>query len=109
MNNRVLVISRFNENLDWTKLIKTWDKLIFNKGDNIEELNAIPLNNVGREAHTYLHYIVENYYNLPQYVGFLQGYPFPHFAGSYPDNIDNVINDRLKISDTKNVIWNIDK
>jgi hypothetical protein len=36
------------------------------------------LPNVGREGHTYLHYIVQHYNSLPEHVVFLQGDPFDH-------------------------------
>ncbi|MBH73934.1 MAG: hypothetical protein CMM57_09815 [Rhodospirillaceae bacterium] len=38
----------------------------------------MPLNNVGREGHTYYKYICDNYEKLPEYTFFLQGYPFDH-------------------------------
>ena len=36
------------------------------------------LDNIGRESHTYLHHIITNFDNLPDYIIFTQGDPFPH-------------------------------
>jgi hypothetical protein len=71
-----IIVARYNENIEWTK--QFGDRvIIFNKGpDEIE--GAIPLPNVGREGHTYFHYICENYDNLDDYTVFLQGNPFDH-------------------------------
>jgi hypothetical protein len=71
-----LVVSRYNENVDWTKDLK--NVIIYNKGDPLGFKNEIPLKNVGREGHTYYYHIYENYDNLDDYVIFLQGNPFDH-------------------------------
>lgn len=69
MYNR-LVIARYNEDVDWAK---DYNNIIYNKqsGDNL-------LPNVGREAHTYLYHIINNYDNLDDITIFLQGDPFFH-------------------------------
>jgi hypothetical protein len=86
INKIHIVISRYNEDLSW---IEEYDFnfIIFNKGNNIEGVENIKLPNVGREAHTYLYYIINNYNNLPEYVCFLQGNPFDHS----PNLIRNII------------------
>lgn len=71
-----LVVAHYNENLDWLKETKI-DKAIFHKGSNSPYGTKLP--NIGREAHTYLYYIVENYNNLKDYTIFCQGNPFDHF------------------------------
>lgn len=69
--NYKIIIARYNENIDW--LNSLIDKcVIYNKGDKLNISNEIPLNNVGRESHTYLHYIISNYENLPEIVLFSQ-------------------------------------
>lgn len=76
----IVVVARYNENLDWLKTVP-WDYIVFNKGeDNLPKWikNEIKLPNIGREAHTYLTYILKNYDNLPEYTIFLQGSPFDH-------------------------------
>ncbi len=78
--NMTMVVSRYNENLDWLKDLP-WNYVIYNKGeDNLPEWikNIIKLPNIGREAHTYLTYIIDNYENLPDYSLFVQGNPFDH-------------------------------
>lgn len=70
-----VVISRYNEN-DFHMLLpmlpSAWSIVIYNKGPNkldippneLHRITTIPLLNVGREGHTYLHHIIENYNNL---------------------------------------------
>lgn len=66
----VLVVSKYKENTHWTKKyenVRVYDK--FNDKD---------LSNIGREAHTYLTYILNNYENLPSNVYFSQGWIQDH-------------------------------
>ena len=69
-----IVIARYNENLDWIKDIPKNIKItIYNKGlDNIKE-SYIRLPNIGRESHTYLYHIINNYDNLSNTTIFCQG------------------------------------
>lgn len=72
----ILVIARYNEDINWIREFP--DKIIYNKGSREtipEDLQSysIELPNVGREAHTILHYIIENYDTLPDVVVFSQG------------------------------------
>jgi len=72
-----LVISRYNENLDWANQFS--NVLIYNKGNNVTiSHNIITLPNIGREGHTIFHHIYENYDCLDEYTAFLQGNPFDH-------------------------------
>jgi hypothetical protein len=78
--SKLAVISRYNESIDWVNSLK-FDYLIYNKGEQISNLDrekVINVPNDGREAETYLRYITENYYNLPDQIYFLQGNPFDH-------------------------------
>lgn len=70
-----LIVSRYNENIDWLSKID-FDYIIYNKGE--PNLNYINLPNVGREADTYLNYIISNYNNLTDITIFSQGNPFDH-------------------------------
>lgn len=79
-----MVIARFAEDLHWLKFAKM-PVVVYNKGPgNLEYLRKMRhvrvqwLPNVGREAHTYLHYIVQNYDYLPENVIFSQGDPMEH-------------------------------
>ena len=68
-----LVVARYLEDLSWLRNIppqvtpRVYDK---------SPTGNLP--NVGREAHTYLHHICENYDNLPDLTVFAQGRPFDH-------------------------------
>ena len=71
-----LVISRFNENLNWLKKWKSeFEIIVYNKGKKIDtdDFNCIDIPNYGRESHTYLYHIVKNYDKLYDNTIFLQG------------------------------------
>lgn len=67
----LLVISRYNEELEWIdyEAVKKYKNIIYNKGSNNNfkknknTLEVINIPNVGREGHTYLYHIINNYYN----------------------------------------------
>ena len=68
-NRYQVVVAKYDEDISWTKKyanVKVYDK---SKGD---------LPNIGRESHTYLTYIVDNYHRLPEIVFFTQGYIKDH-------------------------------
>jgi hypothetical protein len=75
-----IIVSRYNEKLSWTKKApyNKYKYTIYNKGinDEFEKKNVsqvIKLPNVGRESHTYLYHIVNNYDNLADINVFLPG------------------------------------
>ena len=71
-----IIISRYNEDLIWLDKYKELNLIIYNKGLNDIEYkfkNLIELPNVGRESHTWLFHIIENYDNLSDINIFLQG------------------------------------
>jgi hypothetical protein len=70
-----IVVARYHENIEWTKQFS--NVVIYNKGGEIDA-KCIPLNNVGREGHTYYKYICDHYDDLSDYTVFLQGNPFDH-------------------------------
>ena len=88
MTENWLIISRYNEDISWIKYIiknKLINKiLIFNKGKNnlplfqTNKVKIIKRNNIGREGETYLSFIIDNYYKLPDNIWFSQGDPFEH-------------------------------
>lgn len=77
-----VVVARYNEDLSWIAQEFPTEKVtIYNKGK--EDIIALPKNcqviklpNLGREAHTYLYHILNNYDQLSERVLFLQGNPF---------------------------------
>ena len=71
-----IIISRFNENLEWLKKHEDFKITVYNKGKLLSENNffkIINLENKGRESHTWLYHIVNNYNNLNEINIFLQG------------------------------------
>jgi hypothetical protein len=74
-----IVISRYNENLDWV-LPYNDISIIYNKGDNNIPYfsNKFDIQNIGREGHTYLYHILNQYCHLSNRTIFLQADWFPH-------------------------------
>ena len=73
-----VVIARYNEDLSWAiKEFPTERVIVYNKGKNdlVLPKNFIikELPNIGREAHTYLYHIINNYNNLAERIFFTQG------------------------------------
>jgi hypothetical protein len=69
-----LVVARYKENIDWISNVDKDIKItIYNKyeGDNL-------LPNVGRESHTHLFHMTNNYENLADFTLFVQGNPLEH-------------------------------
>jgi hypothetical protein len=54
--------------------------IVYNKGDPISlpDISVINVRNVGRESHTYLTHIVDNYDYLANTIIFVQANPFEH-------------------------------
>ena len=87
--DHLLVVSRYDERLDWiAELLEEtpWIKnvLIINKGEPIQaplpedKVIVRDARNVGREGETLLHYIIQDYDRLPESLWFMQGDPFTH-------------------------------
>lgn len=81
-----IVISRYNENIDWIKNIPDCYKIfLYNKGPkNVSPeitnnvYKYIDLENVGKESDTYLLHMICNVENDDSYTVFSQGDPFDH-------------------------------
>jgi hypothetical protein len=86
MNKIGVVISRYNENIEWLKEVNH-PIYLYNKGDECNFSKSIRLDNVGREAHTYLYHIVNFYEQLDDYTVFLQGNPTDH---GFPDQFPTI-------------------
>jgi len=71
-----IVLSRYKNNMDWISEFKTSKLFIYDKSGESNKYFQLP--NIGRESHTYLFHIINNYNNLSDYVCFLQAYPFDH-------------------------------
>jgi hypothetical protein len=83
MNNTKIVIAKYRENVDWINKYFSTDLdrfIIYNKGYDLNnsKYKVIPLKNIGRESHTYLYHIINNYDRLDDYTIFTQADPFKH-------------------------------
>lgn len=70
-----IIVARYNENIDYLEVFNDII-VVYNKGnDDINPIykNVIKLINVGRESHTYLYHIINNYHNLAERTFFMQG------------------------------------
>jgi hypothetical protein len=139
MNNIEIIVSRFNEDLSWTQEIpfNHFQYIVYNKGnnDNFIKTNVkqiINIKNVGKNDHTYLYHITENYDNLSNIIVFFPGslnldykkykaklilkniikskFSTAYFAGQYHKNLKEAFNtfklDYYKTSDIKNFLLN---
>jgi hypothetical protein len=121
-----LVIARYNESLDW--LLEgdfSADQVtIYNKGPTEITLNPrrrhqpvnfqqriFQLSNVGRESHTFLHHIVENYDNLAEVTVFLPGSCMSESKESKTRRVLDKVKEN-KVSDTFDTVifgkWYVD-
>ena len=74
--NKSLIISRYDEDLDWLEKLKDFEITVYNKGCKLSDnksFKVVNLENVGRESHTWLYHIVKNYDSLNDINIFLQG------------------------------------
>lgn len=89
------VIAHYKEDLEWLMPVRN-QAHIYHKGENKISLNDFKLvktlPNIGREGHTYLKHIVDNYDHLADITFFLQGHIDDHI---YPGN-----SPRKMLSDT---------
>jgi hypothetical protein len=93
-----LVIARYQENIDWVKKINSnIDVIVYNKFYHDQDNYLI---NVGREGHTYLNHIINNYNRLNDYTIFSQGDPFCHCPNFLQEL--NIINDELTSDNLSN-------
>ena len=99
------VVARYNEDIDWVpSLVARFPGskcTVYNKGrrdiETTSSYEVTPLDNVGRESHTYLSHIISVFHDAQDEVTvFLQGHPFDHCQGfTLPDLVESSV---LKIS-----------
>ena len=99
-----LVVSRWSEDLRWLRRVPlSIHVTIYNKGEELDpeliallsdrcKISFLGLENIGREAHSYLTHLITRYDNLPALMVFCQGHPFDHA----PD-----FHDRLRALDSE--------
>lgn len=75
-----IIVARYNEDLKWTleEPFNNFQYIVYNKGENEDfektfVKQVIKINNVGRNDHTYLYHIVNNYEKLNDIIIFLPG------------------------------------
>ena len=76
-----VVVCRCGEDLRWTRNLPKGIRLtVYDKTPETESLwpGSIPLPNIGREAHAWLHHLTERYHTLSPITVFAQGRPFDH-------------------------------
>ena len=82
MKDIEIVVARYNEDLKWLNKYASTNNIyitIYNKGINditfkeTNNIKIISLHNVGRESHTYLYHIINNWDTLAQRTIFFQG------------------------------------
>lgn len=85
--DKVLVVARYREDISWIRdTPDDYDVVIYNKGpanlvipETVQHRSTlIRTSNVGREAGTYLQFIIDNYNDMYAIVVMCQGDPFPH-------------------------------
>lgn len=83
------VIARYGENIEWLpSLVKRFPGsrcTVYNKGSTDvprdSSYDVRQLENVGRESHTYLHHVIQNYESTDdEVIVFLQAHPFDHLG-----------------------------
>lgn len=79
-----IVVAKYQEDVRWVSVFAGLSVTVYDKGDPLSP-NSLP--NVGREAHTYLHHIINNYDALPDVTVFLQGNPFDHCGPLLPERV----------------------
>jgi hypothetical protein len=78
IKTKQLVVAKYKESIDWLKQVAGFDIIVYNKDSTDINPSFKHLLNIGKEAHTYLTHIIENYDNLADYTIFCQGRPFDH-------------------------------
>lgn len=93
-------VAHYKEDLSWIEPIKhKYEVLIYEKNTNLTSYtdyktvspDRIALANIGREAHTYLIHIINNYDSLRDYEVFLQGRVDDHVYGNILDHIHAMV------------------
>jgi len=103
-NKYQIVVSRYNEDIKWLLPFKLIT-IIYNKGDDkdrvLHNFNTIKLKNIGRESHTYLYHIVNNYNNLKERTIFIQGRINDHKVLDFEDYFKDTYDFIAKTSNLK--------
>ncbi len=85
---RALIIAKYKEDIAWPSQVSDYEVVVYSKQVDEPDTTLLTLPNIGRESHTYLHYIVSNYGDLPDLCVFAQANPFDHC----PDFLTTIAN-----------------
>src|SRR5689334_14505234 len=96
-----VVVARYKEDIRWLYPLGSVLR-IYNKSDDVPDIDHVQLPNVGRESHTYLTYIIENYDNLPGVIMFTQGNVQDHIGENSPVLLQKMILQAKKHGLSKN-------
>lgn len=104
-NDLEIVVARYNEDMSYvnTPPFNQYPIWCYNKGTNedfthTEKMKIENLPNVGRECHTYLHHIIQNYDRLPEVTVFLSGSAYnDHKKEKTMKTIHNAIQHRRSV------------
>jgi hypothetical protein len=107
-----VVVARYEEDISWIKNIpeNLYRRiLIYNKGGEAEfdlpKSNVKTLPNLGRESHTYLHHVIENYDSLADITLFLPGSAWTR--GDKRERVERIV-EYLKTNKTSIIIGHKD-
>jgi hypothetical protein len=79
-----IVVGRYDEAIDWLEPVMD-HCIIYNKGEPLHVSNERIVSNLGRESESYIRYIVEHYYDLPEIVVFTQAHIADHKGSNNPN------------------------
>lgn len=72
-----LVVSHYEKDLTWVETASDYlDVVVYDKSDKGSKYTK--LENIGREPHSYMYHIIENYDSLAEWTIFAQDNPFEH-------------------------------
>ena len=108
------VISRHNKNVGWVYKLQNINKIYIYDKENPGNKYNIPVNK-GHEASVYLKYIIDNYYNLPDFTFFTHDDEYAwHHSGSIIDKFNEAkssnklyynINDKCILGSIVSNVW----
>lgn len=76
--SKSIIIAKYKEDISWMNDIPNASFVVYNKDEQNQVEGQISLPNIGRECHTYLYHLVNNYDNLADTNIFMQGRPNDH-------------------------------
>jgi hypothetical protein len=99
----VIIIARYKEDIEWTTKLNKFKNVHIYEKENLEkEPYNIPKNK-GSEASAYLKYIIDNYDNLPNHLGFIHCHEFSwHHDDSIIDVLEKEINNEIEYKNINN-------